>query len=78
MPLEGILLGGLEPFPLLGQDVNQDGATHVLHGAQTLHQGIQVMPLNGPYIPETQLLEEHARHEDILHALIHFIGEVLH
>ncbi len=78
VPPEGVLLGRLEPLSLLGQHVDQDGSPHLLHTGECVHQRVQIVSLDGADIPEPKLLEEHTRHEDILHALIHFIGEVLH
>ena len=78
MPLEGVLLGEAEPLPFLRQDMHQDSAPHAPHTAERIHQSIEVMPLHGADIPEPHLLEQHARHEDVLHALVELVGQVLH
>src|SRR5215208_7474699 len=64
------VLTGRESTPFLGDDVHEPWPLHLAHGAEGVHQRVDVVTLDRTEIPEAELLEEHTGGEEILHALL--------
>src|ERR1051326_6101204 len=68
MPLLETLPGG-KTLSLLRADVDESRSTELAHRVERLDHRSDVMTIDGTEISESQLLEEHPRREQRLHAL---------
>src|SRR5205085_299257 len=61
---------------LLGQDVEQDRLVLALEKFEGLDQEWNVMAIDRPVIAQAQFFKDYARQEQVLHALLEFVGEL--
>ncbi len=76
-PLAVGLLQG-EAFALFGDHVHHAGAVERLHEIEGAQHGVDVVPVDGPEVAESQLLEQHARRPEVLDALLDRLRELHH
>ena len=67
-----------EALSLLGHHVDHPGARHAAHEAQRIAELGEIVPVERAEIAEAELLEEHARREEILDALLDVLREIHH
>ncbi len=63
-----VALGGLVTLALGREHMHQHRARHADCAAEDLHERLQVVPINRPQVGEAQVLEEHPRYYEPLHA----------
>ena len=66
----------LVAFAFFGQDVQQDRLVLVLQEFESADEQRNVVPIDRAVIAQTELLENHARHEQVLHAFLDLVREM--
>lgn len=72
MKAGGILLGGVVPFALLGDRMQEDGFVQILDIVQNADQFAQIVPVDGADVFETAALEKVVLIEPALDAVLDF------
>ena len=67
-----------EALAFLGDDMHHAGSFDALGRFERIDHRRNVVAVDGPEIPEAQLLEQHARRPEILDAFFDVLGEVYH
>ena len=76
VPLLLVRLGVGEALALLGHHVDDPRPLHPAHELERVAELGQVVSVDRAEVAEAQLLEQHARGEEVLDALLHVLGEV--
>ena len=63
-------LAGGKAFALLRDDVHEARPAHLAHGGERVDQRVDVVAVDRAEVAEAELLEQHARREEGLHALL--------
>src|SRR5687768_4706102 len=71
MPLLDVLTGW-KSLPLLGDAMDETRAAHVSYGSESIHQHVDVVPVDRTEVAEAKLLEQDPGREERLHALFPF------
>ena len=70
MPLDRVCLRRLVPLPFLRHQVNQHRPRDLAYPLESVHHLVDVVAVQWAEIAESEFLEEHAGHEQVLHAFL--------